>query len=65
MDMVLLPTIGGHWALMWTVDRSHLLPPRYSVCTGPWLAAGPGERCDGFGKMLFRGGKNIAISIIY
>lgn len=57
MDMVLLPTIGGHWALMWTVDRSHLLPPRYSVCTGPWLAAGPRERWDGFGKMLFRGGK--------
>lgn len=53
LDMVLLPTIWGHWALIWTVDRSHLLRLRYSVCTGPWLAGGPRERWDVFGKMLF------------
>lgn len=35
------------------------------VCTGPWLAGGPRERWDVFGKMLFEKKKKKAISIIY
>lgn len=55
LDMVLLPTIGGHWALMWTVDRSHLLPRGYSVCTGPWLP-GPQGKVGWIWENAFSGG---------
>lgn len=57
LDVVLLPTIGGHWALMWTVDRSHLLPRGYSVCTGPWLRRAPGKGAMDLGKCFSGGGK--------
>lgn len=68
LDMVLLPTIGGHWALMWTVDRSHQLAPGCSVCTGPWLCVPQGKAPwiweNAFGGVM-GGGEKIAISVIY